>query len=878
MATGRTFVLLGVLGTLSLAAGCGREPAISPPDAMLDDIWVAEPGADPPTRLTTASEAGRKSTAASVSGDGRYVAFESDADLLGEGVPAGADNVWLLDRETQQLTRLSAGAGAGRASRSPSISGDGRIVVFASNADLLGTGVTAGQIEIWRYEVGSGEVTRLTTSPPSGGISAEPTASTDGSAVAFTSDVDFETGRTADAVHIWLADAASGAVTRATPANVSGARSRQPSIDGAGRRVAFESNADLLGENLAGGLNHIWLYDATSRALTRVTPPVGPTRESEAPSISADGTKIVFHSDADLLNEGRPDSVDEIWLYDIPAASLRRLTSTWAPPRDADLPATLQPDSQNARISADGTKVVFASDADFLEEGVLNGYPHAWVYDLEDDSLARIDTSAGTGSGVAIDAPASTVVLFASAFDAFRAAAVAVASAPPRPATLTAGEIDQDLDAFQRELEGRWAYLNANGVDYRAAIDVLRAKAAGGMDTGDYARELHRIISMFIDGHAGVSGARFADGYLPFLIEPSGGRFVAFSGDRTGFVDADHPYVTAIDGRPIADWIAAVEPFNPQGAPQYRTRHALRQMRYLQFQRALMELPRRDEVVVQVASADGRSTREVTLPVAASGPTYGAWPRTESGLLDGNVGYLRIESMNDDAVEEVAAWMPKFRETRGLVVDVRGNGGGSRDALRALFPYVMAEDAEPRVVNAAKYRLHPDYAADHLGGSRYLYRESWDGWTPEERDAIAAFRQTFTPQWTQPEDEFSEWHYLVMSRRMNPDAFVYGKPVVILLDAKSFSATDIFVSAFKGYPNVTLIGSPSGGGSARIVGVELPVSRLSVRLASMASFQISGRLHDGHGTEPDVVVEPSPEYFLVNGEDNILQAALARIR
>jgi hypothetical protein len=49
-------------------------------------------------------------------------------------------------------------------------------------------------------------------------------------------------------------------------------------------------------------------------------------------------------------------------------------------------------------------------------------------------------------------------------------------------------------------------------------------------------------------------------------------------------------------------------------------------------------------------------------------------------------------------------------------------------------------------------------------------------------------------------------------------------------------------------------------------------------LASMASFQISGRLHDGNGTQPDVVVVPEPEYFLAGGEDNILQAALARIR
>jgi C-terminal processing protease CtpA/Prc len=218
--------------------------------------------------------------------------------------------------------------------------------------------------------------------------------------------------------------------------------------------------------------------------------------------------------------------------------------------------------------------------------------------------------------------------------------------------------------------------------------------------------------------------------------------------------------------------------------------------------------------------------------------------------------------------------MPEFLSTEGQIVDVRGNGGGSRDALRALFPYLMSEGDAPRVVNAAKYRLHPDYRDDHLGGSRFMYRESWEGWTPEERAAITQFKTTFRPQWTPPESEFSDWHYLVMARRTNPQAFVYGKPVVVLLDAGSFSATDIFVNALKGWHDVTLVGTPSGGGSARQIPVTLPISRLSFALASMASFQWSGQLHDGNGTQPDVLVYPDPESFLFDGRDNVLERAV----
>jgi hypothetical protein len=393
----------------------------------------------------------------------------------------------------------------------------------------------------------------------------------------------------------------------------------------------------------------------------------------------------------------------------------------------------------------------------------------------------------------------------------------------------------------------------------------------------DYAVEVQKFISLFIDGHSSVGGLRTPPGRLPFFIEPASSRFVAILPDRSAPVDADLPYITKIDGRPLADWIEAARPYAPQGSPQYRRGRALRLLRTLQFHRRIMGLPTPETVRIELQSADGARAREVQLQVAAQSASPGTWPLTQSRLLDGNIGYIRIPSMNQAAAAEIDAWMAKFRDTRGVIVDVRGNGGGSRDALRALFPYTMAADGGPQVVSTAKYRLHPDFAADHMGGSRFMYRESWSGWSAAEREAIARFKSTFKPEWTPAEAEFSEWHYLVISRSTNPKAYAYGKPIVILMDDKCFSATDIFLSALKGQPRVTLVGSASGGGSALQVGYRMPVSGLSMTLASMASFQRSGQLYDTRGVHPDVVVDPNPEYFLRNGRDNVLERALTLI-
>jgi Tol biopolymer transport system component len=846
------------------------------------DVWLYDAESGALERVAAASGSGRESIATSVSADGRRVVFHSDSDFNGEGNPNGTDEIWMYDVEARSLSRITQASDPERDSRNPSISADGSVIAFESTSDFLGEGIGASQREIWVYQVVGGTLERLTRSPS--GSSMMAAISGDGSKVAFASNAPLDGGSAETAaVEIWLADVASGALTRVTRSPIPQRQSIRPALDASGSRVVFESDAWFDGRGVTGrGQMDIWLYDVASAALTRVTEGGDGTRASEAASISADGTKIVFHSDADLQRDGHPDSVDEIWMYEVQTRSLERLTHTWQPLRDAGKNAVLHPDTQYPHITRDGSKVVFASDADYLSEGLANGFPNVWILDLASRDLTRVDTRAGSGSGLAIDAFANRIALFRSDFDAIRnarvgAGPIVAASSTPRPTSLTGAQIAQDLDALLGEMEGRWAYLKANGVDYRSAVAALRERGANGMSFNEYGLEVQKIIAMFIDGHSAVGGFITASRTLPFMIEMSGDRLVAVHSDRSAFLDAEHPVITHLDGRPVADWLQAASTFVPKASPQWTRRNALSWVGRVQFMRGVMGIPAADSVTVQMASEDGARTRRLTLPIQASSPRA-PQPRMESGLIDGNVGYLRLALMNDDAVDEVETWMPRFRETRGLIVDVRGNGGGSRDALRALFPYLMSATDAPRVVNAAKYRLHSSFGEDHLGGSRYMYRDTASEWTPEERAAIERFKQTFVPQWVPPTEEFSDWHYLVMSRKTNPNAYEYDRPVIILLDQDSFSATDIFVSAFKGWPGVTLVGTPSGGGSARQLATRLPVSGLSVNLASMASFQLDGRLHDGNGTQPDVLVPPEPGYFLVGGRDNVLERALELLR
>ena len=444
---------------------------------------------------------------------------------------------------------------------------------------------------------------------------------------------------------------------------------------------------------------------------------------------------------------------------------------------------------------------------------------------------------------------------------------------------LSKSEVAMDLEAFERGLQLQFAYLGLGGVDLAAALDDLRARLPEPVSAHELARGLDRVITRFGDGHAFVRAAgedtEPGDRYLPFLLADSQQGVVAFSPDRIVLLEPDTPVVLALDGQPIEEWLAAVEPNVTAGSAQLVRWRSLRDLREFDAIRRARGLQPHVPLRVTFASPDGGQTVDREFELTHRRPIYGDWPTSASRLID-DVGYLRIAQM-DDAVEELRAAMALFAQTEGLIVDVRGNGGGSRELLLALAGYLIGEDEPPVVGNVAKYRLAAQFEDDHLE-ARFMHRAGWEGWTDAQRAAIEACAASFVPEW-EPESgpgpgTFSEWHYLVLDRTGAPGEYAYTQPVVILSDAGCFSATDIFLGALELLPRVTLLGTPSSGGSARSQAFRLPASGIEVRCASMASFRPDGRLYDGRGIEVDLLVPPEPDSLLVGGEDNQLAAAL----
>lgn len=326
------------------------------------------------TRITPPSS-GRWNEGASISADGRKVAFDSNADFFSQGILPTQYEIWLYDTAAMTLTRITTASPGNRDSYFPRLNSQGSKLAFTSDSDFLGQGIPPDQFEVWLYDTVTMTVTRITTATGSGDRNSGLDTfmgygldiSADGTKIVFTSDSDLlHQGIPDDQHEIWLYNTATMTFTRVTTANAPDRSSYRPRLTHDAAKIAFVSNADFLGEGLPANYYEIWVYDTASLTLTRVTTTVSGSDSigSYDPSWDANGTKIAFASDYAFLRS-------EIWLYDFATMTYTRITSaTGSGNRSSFFPS----------LSADGRLIAFNSDADFLNQGIPSGQTEIWLY------------------------------------------------------------------------------------------------------------------------------------------------------------------------------------------------------------------------------------------------------------------------------------------------------------------------------------------------------------------------------------------------------------------------------------------------------------------------------------------------------------------
>lgn len=242
----------------------------------------------------------------------------------------------------------------------------------------------------------SGRITRASVDALGGealGNSDAPSLSADGRFVAFASDAaDLVPGDTNDDTDVFVRDRQTGVVERVSLAwNGNEARddSDCPAVSDDGRWVAFMSRAWNLypgGANLGSPRWDVHLRDRQTGTTTRLSISKDggdPNADSGCPSISGDGRRVVFDSQASNLVSGDGNGAPDVFLWDAVKNKLKRLSRSAATGGDADA------ESWEPAISRNGRFVVFTSRATNLRESgvpqppLIPFAPTVFVRDLD---------------------------------------------------------------------------------------------------------------------------------------------------------------------------------------------------------------------------------------------------------------------------------------------------------------------------------------------------------------------------------------------------------------------------------------------------------------------------------------------------------------
>jgi Tol biopolymer transport system component len=317
-----------------------------------------------------------------LSADGRFLAYES-TPAARDGESYDAQIVW-CDRvagTSRVLTIAPDGRPANGPSRTPDISDDGQTVVFVSKATNLVAGDDANGRgdDVYAFDGRAGSLARVSVDTEgvqaATGISITPTISGDGRWIVFASSAPLAPeqrsrqpdDRRAEPRRIFARDLLDRRTVRVSQSGEGVAADRSswgPVVNRDGRFVAFVSDARTPGRGSQYRASDVFLHDRKTggtRLVSRAADGGDASGSSAAPSISADGRYVAFQSDApNLVCSRRCTPADEdinllwdVFVFDATSGTTTRIS--------ADGAGEWMEASRGPSIDGSGAVVAFAS-------------------------------------------------------------------------------------------------------------------------------------------------------------------------------------------------------------------------------------------------------------------------------------------------------------------------------------------------------------------------------------------------------------------------------------------------------------------------------------------------------------------------------------
>ena len=361
----------------------------------------------------------------------------------------------------------------------------------------------------------------------------------------------------------------------------------------------------------------------------------------------------------------------------------------------------------------------------------------------------------------------------------------------------------------------------------RAMPKVIAASA-----TRDYYRVMQSFIAKLADGHTDIQVPSALSAQLeirprlvPELIE--GRLFIRRVGNAalTSLGFAPGQEILSIDDVPAVQYgRERIEPYMASSTPQDRDVRT--------FTRFLLRGAQGSSARLTVRDRDG-TTRTISAPR----DTALAWdivPPYALHWLPNRIAHLVLNTFADnDVVTQFEKDLPEIMKARGVILDVRGNGGGNSGIGYTILSHLISR---PSPVSA------------------------WS--TPEYRPAFRSWNRAQPPHRGELDS-------------IPPNRVRYAGPVAMLIGNQTFSAAEDFAVAFDVAKRGPLIGEPTGGSTGNPIPLRLPGGGFA-RICSKRDRYPDGKEFVGVGVMPTQRVPRTVAEFLA-GTDAALEAAVRAV-
>lgn len=333
--------------------------------------------------IASVSTAGVQGTSSSSSGaisrDGRYVVFHSNATNLVVGDTNAAQDAFVRDRTLNTTTRISLTSAGGQIPsgtnfQSVSISDDGRYVLFGSDDATVVAGDTNGMGDFFVRDTIGNTTTRVSVrtdgSQFTGTLTNSAGISGDGRYFLFSTAQSGVPSDTNSCLDVFRRDLMTGIVELVSTSPSGGVGCHNGSayaqMSGDGRYVSFRSDVIDLVANDTNGVADAFVRDMVLGITTLASVNSAGVAENAAagydpPSVSDDGRRVVFVSEASNLVAGDSNNRHDVFLHDFMTGTTTLVSSTYD--GTGLIGGASHHSSIYARITPSGTGVIYRSEA-----------------------------------------------------------------------------------------------------------------------------------------------------------------------------------------------------------------------------------------------------------------------------------------------------------------------------------------------------------------------------------------------------------------------------------------------------------------------------------------------------------------------------------